>query len=193
VKIIKKLFNLDLFKKDLTDVNKLKKKFNIKNEKVLLSVGRAVALKGFQDVIKVLTKLNNVKYLIVGKGEYLSKLKKLAQESNVEEKVIFVGEINHNNLYKYYSLADLFIQPSLTKEAFGITLIEALACEVPVLARNIGGMREIIKEKENGFLFKNDLIEKIILALNYNFKNLREYAKNYSWEKSAKILLGEIS
>jgi len=192
VKILPNGVNLDLFKKDLNEANKLKEKFNIKEEKILLSVGRVVALKGFQDVIKILPYLKDVKYLIVGKGEYLKSLKKLAKKLKVESKVIFVGEINHNELYKYYSLADVFIQPTLTKEAFGITLIEALACEVPVVARNVGGMKEIIKNSINGFLFENDLMEKINIALNYNFTNLRCYAKNYSWNKSANILLNEI-
>ena len=193
VKILPNGVNLDLFKKDKFEAQKLKDKLNIKNEKILLSVGRIVALKGFQDVIKVLPKIDNVKYLIIGKGEYLEKLQKLSKELKVENKVIFIGEVNHNELYKYYSMADLFIQPSLTKEAFGITLIEALACEVPLLARNVGGMKEIVKEKENGFLFENDLVEKINLALNYKFSNLREYAKQYSWDKSVEILLKEVN
>ena len=192
VKILPNGVNLSLFKKNIEEANKLKEKLNITNEKIILSVGRIVALKGFQDVIKILNKLDNIKYLIIGKGEYLDNLKKLAKELNVENKVIFVGEVNHNELYKYYSMADLFIQPSLTKEAFGITLIEALACEVPILARNIGGMKEIVKEKNNGFLFEDDLVDKIKLALNYDFKNLREYAKQYSWDKSVDILLKEI-
>ena len=192
VKILPNGVNLDLFKKDLNEAKKLKEKFNLTQEKVLLSVGRLVALKGYQDVIKILPYLKDVKYLIVGKGEYLENLKKLAKELRVENKVLFVGEVRHNELYKYYSLADLFIQPTLTKEAFGITLIEALACEVPVVARNVGGMKEIIKNNINGFLFENDLVEKITMALNYNFTDLRSYARNYSWDKSAKILLNEV-
>ena len=194
VKILPNGVNVNLFKRDLNEAVKLKDQFNIKNEKILLSVGRIVALKGFQEVIKVLPNLDNVKYVIIGKGEYLKELKKLAKNLNVEEKIVFVGEVNHNDLYKYYSIADLLIQPTLGKEAFGITLIEALACEVPVVARNIGGMKEIIQNGENGFLFeKDDLIEKINLSLNYNFKNLREYAKKYSWENSVNILLKEIN
>ena len=104
----------------------------------------------------------------------------------------FRNYITSSKMYLAYNYADIIIVPSKLEGPFGMVALEALACDVPVLARNVGGMKEIIKNGVNGYLFENDLVEKINMALSCDFINLRDYAKNYSWDKSAKILLNEI-
>jgi len=187
--------DLQHFRKDLKSRILFRRKFNISDkEKLLISVGRIVKWKGYQLVVEILKNLSDVKYLLIGKGEYLEELKKLAEKNKVRDKIIFLGEIENKQLYKYLSAGDLFIQPSIGHEAFGITLLEAMACELPVIASWNGGMKEIIKEEENGFFFpindKKALQQAIIKGLDFNFKNPRNFIeKHYSWEKSIEILL----
>jgi glycosyltransferase involved in cell wall biosynthesis len=189
--------DIDLFKKDENIKNEMRKKYSLEEKKILLSVGRIEGWKGFNLVIEILSQLpENFIYVLIGKGKELENLKKLAKKLNVEDRVLFLGEIENKKLYKYYNMADIFIQPSIGKEAFGITLIEAMACGVPVIASNNGGMKEIVKNGENGFLFeinnKEDLKEKILKAMNMTF-NTREYVKNnFTWKITVNKLLEEI-
>ncbi|WP_024792015.1 glycosyltransferase family 4 protein [Lebetimonas sp. JS170] len=194
VKVLYNGVDIELFKADKQIRNDMRKKFNLENKKILLSVGRIVGLKGFHLAIEILPELpENFIYVLIGKGKELENLKKLAKKLNVENKVLFLGEIENKELYKYINIADIFIQPSIGKEAFGITLIEAMACGVPVIASNNGGMKEIVKNGENGFLFdidnKEELKEKILKAMNMTF-NTREYVKNnFTWENTVDNLL----
>lgn len=194
VKLLYNGVDIDLFRKDKNIREKMRKKYNLTEKKVLLSVGRIEGLKGFNLVIEILPELSeNFVYVLIGKGKELENLKKLAKKLNVENRVLFLGEIENKKLFKYYNMADLFIQPSIGHEAFGITLIEAMACGVPVIASNNGGMKEIVKNGENGFLFeinnKKELKEKILKAINTEF-NTREYVKNnFTWEITVNHLL----
>lgn len=71
--------------------------------------------------------------------------------SEVAENVNFVGAVPHSEVVKYYHQADVLVNPSFS-EAFGMSLVEALACQVPIVASRIGGMIEIIEDSSGGFL-----------------------------------------
>jgi glycosyltransferase involved in cell wall biosynthesis len=185
--------DVNLFKEDENIKKEMRKKFNLENKKVLLSIGRVVALKGHKLVIEILPELENFVYVVIGKGENLENLKNLAEQLKVDDRVLFLGEIDNKELYKYINMADLFIQPTIGNEAFGITLIEALACGVSVIASKNGGMVEIVKDGENGFLFeinnKQELKEKILKAINMKFDTRKYVRDNFTWEISVKKLL----
>jgi glycosyltransferase involved in cell wall biosynthesis len=185
--------DINLFKPDKKIRKEFRKKYNLENKKILISVGRIVALKGHKLVIEILPELEDFVYIIIGKGGNLENLKNLAKKLGVEKKVLFLGEINNKELYKYINMADLFIQPTIGNEAFGITLIEAMACNIPVIASKNGGMIEIVKESENGFLFeinnKKELKEKILKAINIKFETRNYVKNNFTWEISVKKLL----
>jgi len=193
VKLLHNGVDINLFKQDKKIREEMRKKFNLENKKVLISIGRVVGWKGHRLVIEILPELEDFVYVIIGKGENLENLKKLSKEMGVEDRVLFLGEIDNKELYKYINMADLFVQPSIGHEAFGITLIEALSCGVPVIASDNGGMVDIIKNGENGFLFeinnKQDLKEKILKSMKMKF-NTREFVKNnFTWEISVNKLL----
>ncbi|GAX86808.1 conserved hypothetical protein [Lebetimonas natsushimae] len=198
VKLLYNGVDIDVFRKDEVVRNEMKKKYNLEDKKVLLSVGRIEGWKGFNLVIEILPELpEEFVYILIGKGKELENLKKLAKKLNVENRVLFLGEIENKELFKYINMADLFIQPSIGHEAFGITLIEAMACGVPVIASRNGGMKEIVKDNENGFLFeinnKQELKEKILKAIDMKF-NTREYVKNnFTWEITVNNLLKGIN
>ncbi len=77
--------------------------------------------------------------------DYLKSILPLALAQQVE----FVGSIPHNEISSYYQRADLLVNPSFS-ETFGVSLLEAMACEVPVVATPVGGMREVLLENETG-------------------------------------------
>jgi len=195
VEILHNGVNVELFKKDETIRKELRKKYNLENEKVLISVGRIVGWKGYQLVIKAIKELD-VKYVLIGDGEYLNELKKLAKQEKVDNKVLFLGSVSNNELYKYLNMADVFIQPSIGHEAFGITIIEAMACGLPVVASKNGGILDIISDGKNGYLFEVNNIDEMKEKIKYAFASKidsRKYViKNFTWEKSVDKFLSNI-
>ncbi|KKR54654.1 MAG: Glycosyltransferase (Modular protein) [Parcubacteria group bacterium GW2011_GWA2_40_23] len=118
------------------------------------------------DAIKTIEALN-IKALIIGAGnlktQYQDKVRALA----LEDRIKFAGYVSNEDLPKYYNLADVVILPSINKnEAFGIVLIEALACGKPIMASNLRGVRCVVENNLNGLLLEpndpQDIVEKII-------------------------------
>ena len=127
------------------------------SQKILLTVGRMSTLeqyKGMDLVIKslpvILETIPNTFYYIVGEGDDMSRLKKLAADIGVEEHVIFTGKVG-DELNSFYSLCDVFVMPS-RDEGLSLVYVEAMALGNPVVACNSGGTPEIVLEGETGFL-----------------------------------------
>jgi N-acetyl-alpha-D-glucosaminyl L-malate synthase BshA len=192
--------DLNHFKKT-TEVGDLRKKLRLDGE-VILSVGRLIDLKGTDYLIKALPKVllrfPQTKALIIGSGPQKSYLLNLAKELHIKDSVVFVGQIPHSQMAKYYSLADVFVLPSITSkmgetEGFGVVLLEAMACGLPVIGSDTGGIPDIIKDGETGLLFRQkdsqELANQIIRLLTdedlrkkmvVNARNLVE--TQFSWE-----------
>ena len=112
---------------------------------MLASVGRLVGWKGLRVILAALPQLpQEVHYLVVGEGPEEARLRAQAAQLGLGERVHFCGRIPHDELPQVLSQADLLVQPSLGEESFGITLVEAMACALPVLASRQGGMTEIV-------------------------------------------------
>ena len=126
-------------------------KYNLKNKKVILFVGRLVKLKNLQFVIPTILKSNdeNIRLIVVGSGEYENELKELAQNSN---KIIFTGQQEGDKLLAFYNVAQVFILPSY-QEAFGAVTNEALLAGCYSLVSNKAGSRNLIIDGVNGRLF----------------------------------------
>lgn len=175
-----------------------KKKYKLESSPVLISVGRIVGLKGFQLVIELLQFFPDYKYVLIGGGEYLEHLKQLSQSLNVEKQVLFLGNIDNKELPDYLNMGDIFIQPTIGNEAFGITVIEAMACNLPVIASYNGGMKDIVIEGENGLFFEKGNIESLKKSLEELIKEKdtmkpREYVvKYFTWENTVNQLLNQI-
>ncbi|MFA5388578.1 MAG: glycosyltransferase [Candidatus Omnitrophota bacterium] len=108
---------------------------NLRKEK-----GHSVLLKAFEEVLNI---HKNAKLLIAGYGPLDKQLKELSKELGVGEQVVFMGKVI--NIADFLKSLDLFVMPSLN-EGFGIALIEAVYMNVPCIASDIGGIREIAKE-----------------------------------------------
>jgi D-inositol-3-phosphate glycosyltransferase len=145
------------------------------NEIILLYVGRIDPVKGLAVLIKAINELkdkskdlyNKLRLIIIGGGkpesdfktnkEYI-RMNSLINEKGLEKKIKFLGSKRNDHLYRYYSVADAVVIPSIS-ESFGLVALEALACGTPVIGSQTGGIVSIIKEGKNGFSFKpNDHI-----------------------------------
>ncbi|MCK8823808.1 glycosyltransferase [Fuchsiella alkaliacetigena] len=124
-------------------------------ENILLFVGRLGSEKNIDFLIssleQTLSSRPRTKLLIVGDGPERESLVELTVELGIEDKVIFMGNLEHEQLIKLYKLADLFVFSSLV-ETQGIVILEAFAGQTPVVALEGTGVRDIITSGEDGFL-----------------------------------------
>lgn len=134
----------------------VKDKYSIREDSEILRicyVGRLEKVKNVQYIIESLRYIENKKKIVIdiyGTGSELTYLKDLVLKYQLQDYVNFNGfEKNINHVYKSHNI---LIQPSLY-EAFGMTIIEAMSNGVIVLCSSVGGMKEIIKDKNNGFIF----------------------------------------
>ena len=173
----------------------IKNSLGITNEKVIISVCRLVGWKGLQYSIKAVNKGvhngYNLKYLIIGDGEYRKNLEKLVNSLKIDDRIIFLGNKNNFELPKYYSISDIAIFPSIANETFGISIAEAMACVIPVISTTVGGIPEVIGDA--GFLVppcdEDAILDKIkFLIDNENFrielgfKGRQRVMQNFSWD-----------
>ncbi|MDK2781480.1 MAG: hypothetical protein PWR13_508 [Archaeoglobi archaeon] len=174
------------------DKEELKEKFGIKGD-VVLYVGRMSYRKGAHVLLNAFSSIQDATLVMVGTGEMLPFLRAQAKMLGIEKRVIFTGYVDEERLSEIYRMADIFVLPSITSEAFGVVLLEAMASGVPVIASDTGGIREILAESGAGLLVtpENELeLRKAIKKL-LKSPNLRErYAergrelaeRKYSWE-----------
>lgn len=168
IKVLYNFVDLERFnpKKVKINVKKEKEKLGIKKDDFIIGfVGRLSKVKNCKYLIRALPILDfPYKVLIAGDGTERYKLERLAKKLGVYNKIIFLGY--RSDVVFIYTLIDILVIPSLS-ESFGISLIEAQAMEVPVIASNVPALNEIIKDKQNGLLFEvknsQDLAQKIEL------------------------------
>lgn len=168
-----------------------------KYEKIVLFVGRLTENKGIDVLLNSAVKYEDGKTLtlIVGGGGLLETLENQVKELNLND-VIFLGDQTQENLNKVYNIADVLAVPSRV-EGFGLVAIEALACGLPVVATNNGGMVDFINEKVGALVDVEDEIalEKEISKIlsgerKFERESLANYAKeNYSQEIVIKKLI----
>lgn len=119
---------------------------------LLMSVGRLVGWKGLHIIIDMLPSLESVHYIVAGDGPERLALHRRAERLGVSNRVHFLGEVAHKDLPELLRQADLFVQPSIGEEAFGISVVEAMACAIPVAASRNGGLTEIVVDGKTGLL-----------------------------------------
>jgi glycosyltransferase involved in cell wall biosynthesis len=118
---------------------------------VAVTCGRLVGWKGLSVVIDALPALpESVHYLIVGDGPERPVLEMQAATLGVGGRVHFAGHVAHRELPGWLALADLYLQPSIGEEAFGISVVEAMACGLPALVSDQGGLPEIVADDSVG-------------------------------------------
>ena len=142
---------------DSKKVDEIRKRHGLsKSDFVVLFVGRIAKEKDVEFLISAheyLAKNYKSKLLIVGDGPDLERYKKLAHKLNLDEYVIFVGKVPWEDVTLYYQIADVFATAS-TSETQGLTVIEAMAASLPVVAVNDESFNTVIVDGLNGHLFE---------------------------------------
>ncbi len=197
------------------DTNKISKILNIQNSKIILTLARVIKRKGHDKVIKalpaVIKKIPNLKYIICGPYDknYYDELKKIINKLNLNDYVIFTNYVPIEDISLYYNLADIYIMPSRylkTKgdiEGFGITYLEANACEKPVIGGYSGGIDDAIVDGETGFLVNPNSIKEIeeklillltdeVLAKKIGKKGRERIKSGFTWDAIAKRIAKEL-
>jgi len=96
---------------------------------------------------------DGIKLEIYGDGSLFPKLKKLAVELNIEKEAQFHGAVPHAYVPRIISSFDIYCAPSISdSESFGVAAVEAMACEVPVVVGDVDGFREVVRDRETGFI-----------------------------------------
>lgn len=135
------------------DPGTLKEELGIReDEKVIIHISNFREVKNIPDVVKSFQRISqqvDAKLLLVGEGPEMENIQQLVQTLALEEKVIFTGK--RNDMAQLLAISDMMFHLS-EKEAFGLVLLEAMACGVPSVATNRGGIPEVITDGENGFL-----------------------------------------
>lgn len=178
------------------DIESLPTNVNKKYDKQIIFVGRLSKEKGIDlliELFKILPK--EIHLIIVGSGPLESKIKKISQQySNID----LLGYLPKNQLIPLIRGSFALIQPSLA-EGISSTILEAMACKIPIIASNVGGNKELVFNNRNGFLIHpesvDELNQKIILLSNdvdlvkkFGDKS-SELIKNFEWSNIGKKYL----
>ncbi len=174
-------------------INELKQKLGIKdNEKILITTSRLVEKNAIGDAIEAMRYLpDNVKFLILGAGPLQESLKLKVKSLKLENKVVFLGHVEPQEILKYLQISDIFARPSLS-EGLGSSFLEAMAAGIPVIATPVGGILDFLKDGETGLFCEvrnpKSIAEKVKIIFGNNQlvekikNNARELvAKNYDW------------
>ena len=148
----------------------LKESLGIKaDEKVILFLGRVAAEKSVDVIMDqmpaIFAEHPNYKFLIVGTGPSENDLKAQSKKLGINDKVIFTGKVAWNQVPKYYNLADVFVNASVT-ETQGLTFVEAMAAQIPVVCKYAPNLSEFIYSGKNGlFVHKNSEFKDAIVQV----------------------------
>ena len=158
-----------------------------KDELVVLFMGSAFKRKGLDRLIPALS--TNMRLFVVGSGDHANLYKRMVMHCGLERQVRFFGF--DENVQQYYSAADVVALPSRS-EAFGMSILEAMACGLPTIVSSNSGVADIVKHGWNGFLMNDpkelpDLLKTLFdedLRSTVG-KQARMTAERYAWEKIA--------
>lgn len=151
------------------------------NERIITHISNFRKVKRIPDIIKIFYKIQKeipAKLMMVGDGPEKEKAEKLCRKYGIQDKVIFFG--NSNEIDRILCLTDLFLLPSET-ESFGLAALEAMACGVPVISSNSGGLPEVNSDGVSGYLSEvGDINEmgKNALKILKDDSVLKEFKKN---------------
>ncbi len=163
----------------------------------LLSVGHLIERKGHSIVIEALPSLPDIRYCIIGEGPLEAKLRQLARNLGVADRVTFIGNIPQAQLVDYYSAADALALPS-SREGMPNVVLESLACGTPVIAARCEGTPELITTPAAGVLMERRDTASFIDACTQLLNNvperaaIRAHAETLGWSPTIAGLLDVI-
>lgn len=189
------------------DFAKFPFKMGIKNKQPTITYfGRLKRYKSIDHLLYafqiVKKQIPDAQIYIIGRGDYEQKLKVIAQKLGIFDSVVFWGYVDEKTKIELLSKSHCVVNTSI-KEGWGITNLESNACGTLVISANVPGLRDSVKEGVSGLLYEYgniaDLASKILLVLKDKelFEQLSlgaiEWAKNFSWDKSAERMMDLIT
>ncbi len=178
IEVIPNFVDLERFKKQRKE--HFKRIICPNDEKLLVHTSNFRRVKRIEDIIQIFAKLKTQipsKLLLVGDGPERGPMEQLSRDLNLGEDVRFVGKLDA--IEEVLSVADLFLMPS-EKESFGLAALEAMACEVPVISSNTGGLPELNLQGITGFLSNvgdvDDMVKNALYILQE--ENLPRFKEN---------------
>jgi glycosyltransferase involved in cell wall biosynthesis len=116
-----------------------------------------------------------LKLLIVGKGSLEIQMKRLADDLEISEDTVFAGFIKYTEVHNYHNMLDIYAALSVVNdESFGVAVLEAGACEKPAIVSNVGGLTEVVKDKETGIVVAKENAEMAADAIEFLIKDREE-------------------
>jgi len=150
IRVIPNFVDLELYRRDRTPCHR--GTFAGPDEKVVMHVSNFRPVKRVEDVVRTFARISRevpARLLLVGDGPDRGRAEVAAREEGVEPRVTFLGK--QESVAELLACADLLLLPS-ESEAFGLAALEAMACGVPVIASDVGGLPEVVVHGETGFL-----------------------------------------
>lgn len=150
IEVIPNFIDLERFQKQKKDHFKMA--IAPHGEKILLHISNFRKVKRIEDILRMFSILRKemcVKLLLIGDGPERPGLEKMARDLGINQDIRFLGKLDA--IEEVLSIADVFVMPS-EKESFGLAALEAMACEVPVISSNAGGIPEVNIQGKTGFI-----------------------------------------
>ena len=166
---------------------------SIKNKKVLFTIGHLVKRKGVAWFVEnVMPRLEgSCLYVIAGEGSERKTIQKIVDRFNLQGCVLLLGEVSDEDRKFIYNASDIFIMPNITVpgdvEGFGIVVLEAGSCGLPVVASNIQGLQDAVIHGKTGYLVEEGDVEDFwgrITDMNLDKAQIREIVNStFDWAK----------
>lgn len=178
----------------------------LQNDLLIITVGRLVKRKGVnwfvQNVMPGLVKQNDrIKYLVIGEGFELGAIQASIEKLKLQNHVILAGKVTDDLLRDLYNSSDIFVMPNINVpndvEGFGLVLLEASLCELPVVASNTEGIKDAVMNDKNGILVNvkdshgfireiNTFLADKKLRLKFGQRSRSFTKEHYNWRSIAK-------
>jgi len=200
VEVLHNGVDLDRFRPLLRVREEMRKKLGIsKDVKVVLTVRRLVYKNGVDTLIDAakfaVRKKQNIVFIVVGKGPDMASVQKQIEHMGLEKNIKLTGFVADKDLHLYYNAADLFVLPSKSGEGLPLVALEAMACGLPVVATNVGGIGEIMMKDFGKLVPANNpeaLAEAIVefTGVNIGSEELRSVVEEkFSWDSNVARLI----
>ncbi|MBI5570611.1 MAG: glycosyltransferase family 4 protein, partial [Desulfomonile tiedjei] len=149
--------DVEAFAPDSSMRETLRKQYSISpDDRLIIFLSHVTKQKGLHlllaSLLDVLAQHGRTKLLVAGEGDYLSEARGLVDTMGLRSHVIFAGHVPHERTADYLNASDLYVLPTLRQEGLPFSLVEAMACQKPVIASRIGGIPSVVRHEINGLL-----------------------------------------